>query len=99
MEEKLIRHVTTSEVAVFGGTFDPFTFGHLDVVKQLLEQFRVRCVVIAPSSQNPWKEEQATPLEIRREMILAVLDAERITQIESPSETGVMFSYFAYERT
>ena len=53
-------------VAVYPGSFDPVTFGHLDIIERAARLFSK---VVVGIGQNPNKEELFTP-ERRRELIL-----------------------------
>lgn len=44
---------TILRVAVFGGTFDPFTNGHLEVIKSLVQEFQL--VYVVPSVEHAFK--------------------------------------------
>ncbi len=73
---------------IFGGTFDPIHEGHLTVIKSLT-QTHAR-VIIAPTSQNPWKDGAATPIAMRFQMIRLVLEAEKLPYSERIKDTGVI---------
>jgi len=83
--------------AVFGGTYDPIQQGHVAAIRYLLEMWGM--VIVAPTSQNPWKERKATSLEHRVEMIHRVLRHEQIPIIEDPDRYGVYISPVPYERS
>lgn len=80
--------ISPEDAIVFGGTFDPFHTGHLSVVTSLLIRFRT--VIIAPTTQNPWKTVNPTEITKRREMIKIVLEAEGIPSEEVINATGVV---------
>src|ERR1041385_7096937 len=81
------QSVGANDLVVFGGTFDPIHAGHLQVVQELTALFRR--IVVAPASQNPWKKESATPLQLRLEMIALALAEKKIRRTSSLSESGV----------
>ncbi len=83
------------DYVVFGGTFDPFHQGHLDVVSSLVQVFTR--VLIAPTTQNPWKEERPVPVDDRRKMISLILDAEGLTRAASSADRGVWIERQDYE--
>lgn len=84
------------DYAVFGGTFDPFHKGHLSVVLSLMKLFSF--VAIAPTKQNPWKEEWASSYNHRLEMIRLIALAEQLPLSESASDgDGVYVANFPYE--
>ena len=53
-------------VAVFAGTFDPFTVGHLDIVRRASTHFETLYVSVCP---NPGKQLPRFSLEQRLELI------------------------------
>ncbi len=81
------------KIAVYPGTFDPITYGHLDLIKRALKLFDQ---VIVAIGENPAKKPLFT-LEERREMIWESLrelrngDEKRVT-VESFSGLLVDFA-------
>ena len=73
---------------IFGGTFDPIHSGHMTVINRLRTLFPR--VIIAPTGQNPWKEDTVTPYAMRIQMIILMLEAERITYSEKLTDRGVV---------
>lgn len=65
-----------SEIFVYGGTLDPIHSGHIGVIREVLSE--QRAVLVAPTTQNPWKSSPASPLAMRIEMILIVLRHEAL---------------------
>ena len=68
--------ISENDYVVYGGSFDPIHLGHLGVIQRLLKVFSL--VVIAPCSENPWKDRLLTSLEQRIAMLEIVLQAEGI---------------------
>lgn len=58
------------KVGLFGGTFDPIHFGHLNLALQISEKHCLDEVFFCPASQSPFKKEKsyASPQE-RLEMV------------------------------
>ena len=82
---------------IYGGTFDPPHQGHLGVIKSLMAKGYT--VVLAATAQNPFKQDQATPLFIRLEMLEAALSAAGIAHTRDISSRGantVLITDFAY---
>ena len=79
--------VRSDDYIVFGGTFDPPHAGHVDLLRLLLGVFQR--VVLAPTHQNPWKAETATPLGLRMEMLSLVLADERLPSAAELGAAGI----------
>lgn len=52
------------KIALYLGSFNPFHNGHLKVIQQALNDFKIDKVVIVPTMQNPWKKEN--PIEFNK---------------------------------
>lgn len=90
--EPLVREQTRERIAVYPGTFDPITMGHLDIIKRGLNLFDKIIVGIAV---NPGK----TPLfslEERRRMIRDCFDPDE-NRVEVDAVSGLLVDY-AYRR-
>ncbi|MFH7319318.1 pantetheine-phosphate adenylyltransferase [Desulfurivibrio sp. D14AmB] len=90
--EPLVREKTKARIAVYPGTFDPITMGHLDIIQRGLTLFDKIIVGIA---KNPSKQ-PLFELEERKEMIRACFgpDEERV---EVDEVSGLLVDY-AYRR-
>ena len=75
--------------AVFPGSFDPFTFGHLDIVRRAMKIFDHLVVLVL---NNP-KKRHLFSLEERVEMIREVLEEERLASVEVDSHKGLLVEY------
>ncbi|HQH28811.1 MAG TPA: adenylyltransferase/cytidyltransferase family protein, partial [Oligoflexia bacterium] len=77
------------DYVVFGGTFDPIHEGHVNAVRRLARLFPL--VIVAPTSQNPWKLDQAQPVPfaLRVAMIQLALDAEEMPHIRDLTDFGI----------
>ncbi|HYM81050.1 MAG TPA: pantetheine-phosphate adenylyltransferase [Candidatus Limnocylindria bacterium] len=75
----------SDRTAVFPGTFDPFTNGHLDLVRRAARLFDRVVVAVA---DNPAKG-TLFPLEVRTEMIRAVLKNVRRIEVVAFSDLVV----------
>lgn len=82
MEKKFVR-------AIFPGSFDPFTFGHLDVVKRAVKLFDE---VIIAVGRSPIKNPLFTPEE-RVAMISEIV--KDIPRVSVESFDGLMVEYAA----
>jgi pantetheine-phosphate adenylyltransferase len=80
-------------VAVYAGSFDPVTNGHVDIIRRTLAAFDKLIVAVAMRTSDPNKEQGGlfTPAE-RIEMITAALPdvAERVV---AESFTGLLVDY------
>lgn len=61
------------KIALYLGSFNPFHNGHLKVVQQAIEDFKMDSVVIVPTMQNPFKKEPPLDLDRRKGIIRASL--------------------------
>lgn len=90
--EPFVPEQTTQKVAVYPGTFDPITMGHLDIIHRALNLFDRLIIAIA---RNPAKEPLFS-LEERIAMIRASFpDNEQ--RIEVDTVSGLLVDY-AYKR-
>lgn len=53
------------KIALYLGSFNPFHNGHLKVVQQAIEDFKMDSVVIVPTMQNPFKKEPPLDMDKR----------------------------------
>ncbi|MFO7760383.1 MAG: pantetheine-phosphate adenylyltransferase [Thermodesulfobacteriota bacterium] len=83
---------THETIAVYPGTFDPITMGHLDIIKRATALFDRLIIVIA---QNP-KKEYLFPLEERIRMIRECFPNDE-DRIEVDYTKGLLVDY-AYSR-
>jgi len=90
--EPLVPEKTGQRVAVYPGTFDPITMGHLDIIQRALTLFDKVIVAIA---RNPAKEPLFT-LDERIEMIRKCFPAGD-DKVEVDSVGGLLVDY-AYRR-
>ncbi len=90
--EPLVREETNQRIAVYPGTFDPITMGHIDIIKRALTLFDRIIIAIAI---NPAKEALFS-LEERRQMIRESFKDEN-GRIEVDEVSGLLVDY-AYRR-
>ena len=83
-------------IAVFGGTFDPVHAGHLDLIRALVGKFDK--VIIAPTSQNPWKANRPADFVDRLEMLRLALAQEglALSSLGSPAGLSIFESGYVY---
>jgi nicotinate-nucleotide adenylyltransferase len=64
-------------IAFFGGTFDPFHNGHLEMARAAAEWLRLHSVYFVPTRQNPLKSDSPTAAAPERlEMLRLGIDGE-----------------------
>ena len=68
-------------IVVFGGSFDPMHVGHVQAIRRLCARFPQ--VIVAPTSQNPWKSGASATFDERLEMIRRVLTHESLNFVET----------------
>lgn len=76
-----------SRIAVFPGSFDPFTVGHEDIVKRALPQFDKIVIAIGENSQKKYMNS----LEERMQTIREIFKAE--VKVEVDSFQGLTVDY------
>ena len=79
------------KIALYPGSFDPVTYGHLDVIRRASKLFDKLVVGV---SNNPKKTPSFT-LDERQDMIRRVVAAEGITNVEIGSYTSLLVDYAA----
>ena len=57
------------KIALYLGSFNPFHNGHLKVIQQALNDFKMDKVVIVPTMQNPWKKKKVLDIDKRIKII------------------------------
>ena len=82
------NQVPNSKIAVYPGSFDPFTNGHLDVVDRALAIFDTLIVAVAA---NPEKRQPLFTVEERLGLIRASLEGR--DRVEVASFTGLTVEY------
>ena len=55
------------KIGVFGGTFDPIHIGHIDLIKNIKEEFNLDKIYVIPAG-NPYQKSKVTDFDIRFEM-------------------------------
>ncbi|MFN8310860.1 MAG: pantetheine-phosphate adenylyltransferase [Chitinophagales bacterium] len=75
------------KIAVFPGSFDPITVGHVDIVKRALPLFDQIIVAIGANSQK----QSLYPLEQRLKWIKKVFDGEKKVRVASFEGLTVKF--------
>lgn len=76
------------EPAIYAGSFDPLTYGHIDLIERMADLFQPLIILTA---QSPWKKPYFS-LEERVSLIKKSIPKER-TSIEIQSHTGLVVDY------
>jgi len=82
------NHVPNSKIAVYPGSFDPFTNGHLDVVDRALGIFDKLIVAVAA---NPEKRQPLFSVAERVQLIQASLEGR--DRVEVTTYTGLTVEF------
>ncbi len=80
-----------SKVGLFGGTFDPIHFGHINLALALAEAHSLDEVIFCPTAVSPFKESRPPKAsqEHRKEMVrLAIAPLERFSLLTTELERG-----------
>lgn len=61
MTNQLSTQLNKEKIGIFGGTFDPIHYGHLNSIETVLSRMELDRVIIVPTSQNPLKDKVEGP--------------------------------------
>ena len=73
---------TKRNIALFGGSFDPFHNGHRDIIFKALDILDVSKIVVTPSYLNPFKNSSLIDPNKRLEFVRLALDTIDRVEIE-----------------
>lgn len=76
--------IKAPQIAIFGGSFDPFHNGHLAIVEQFLGYFNVQYLFLIPTFCSPFKNQSTFSPQVRLAMcerIATHINAQHNTQI------------------
>lgn len=85
-----------SDIAILGGTFDPFHSGHLHIAEKCLETCGVEKVIVIPAKVSPFKQgrkmaDESDRLEMAK-IAVSGIDGIEVSDIEIKKE-GVSYTY------
>ncbi len=80
--------------AVFGGTLEYPHPGHAGCVREMVKEFGLG--IVAPTSQNPFKERKTFPRHHRIEMMKLLLQSQGIRLAKDRFDTGAFVVDFDY---
>lgn len=75
------KFMSNYRYGVFGGSFDPFTIAHFEIIKQALKQNLVDEVIIAPSMVS-WHREDKTRLLCSADRVKLIDDVIRAAKLD-----------------
>lgn len=78
------------KLAIYPGSFDPVTFGHMEIILRASKLFDKLIVLV---SVNPLKPCSFT-IEERKELLLETVEHEGLTNVEVDSYDGLLIDYF-----
>ena len=76
-------------IAVYPGSFDPFTYGHLDIATRAAKMFETVHIVVV---HNPAKDPRLTTTQ-RVELITEILKSKPGSFVVSSLDTGLLVDY------
>jgi pantetheine-phosphate adenylyltransferase len=76
-------------IAVYPGSFDPFTYGHLDIATRAAKMFETVHIVVV---HNPAKNPRLTTAQ-RVELITEILNGKPGNYVVSSLDTGLLVDY------
>ena len=83
-----------NKIAIIGGGFDPFHFGHKNSLFTVKEEFQLDKIIIIPTFQTPLKEKNISPAH-RLEMLKRVFakDKQIVIDDQEVLREGISYSY------
>jgi nicotinate-nucleotide adenylyltransferase len=67
------------KIGIFGGTFDPVHFGHLNLAIEIKEKANLQEIWLIPAQINPFKVQQKPPLSFQHRFAMLQLAVESIS--------------------
>ncbi len=89
--------ITNKKTVIFGGTFDPVTAAHADIIEKLSDRFER--VIVVPCKVSPFKTDASVGAEQRLEMLRLALSARDNVEISTFELTaeGTNYTYVTLE--
>ena len=78
------------KLAIYPGSFDPVTFGHLEIISRASKQFDKLIVLVSVNPNKP----SSFSIEERKELLHKVVEAEKLNNVEIDSNDGLLIDYF-----
>ena len=78
------------KLAIYPGSFDPVTYGHLEIISRASRLFDKLVVLVSVNPSKP----SAFSIEERKQLLEEVVKAEGLTNVEIDSHEGLLIDYF-----
>ncbi|MBQ8791038.1 MAG: pantetheine-phosphate adenylyltransferase [Ruminiclostridium sp.] len=78
------------KLAIYPGSFDPVTYGHLEIISRASKLFDKLIVLVSVNPSKP----SAFSIEERKELLEEVVKAEGLANVEIDSHEGLLIDYF-----
>ncbi|MBE6879624.1 MAG: pantetheine-phosphate adenylyltransferase [Ruminococcaceae bacterium] len=78
------------KLAIYPGSFDPVTYGHLEIISRASKLFDKLVVLVSVNPSKP----SAFSIEERKQLLEEVVKAEGLTNVEIDSHEGLLIDYF-----
>lgn len=88
------KHKKNQQIAVYPGTFDPVTYGHIDIIKRASSIFQKVIVAVA---NNPHKN-PVFSIDERVNFLKEVVKDINCTNLQITSFTGLLVDYIKQEK-
>lgn len=91
-------NTTSKKTVIFGGTFDPVTAAHADIIEQLSRRFGK--VIVMPCKLSPFKTSASATAEQRMEMLNLAIRKHKNVEISTFElfAEGTNYTYLTLER-
>lgn len=87
------------KVAFYLGSFNPPHYGHCEVIRKALEDFKMDKVVVVPAMHNPTKKDKPAPMDLRiswwNKVIAGSTTFENKVEVDN-IETQLIPPYYSY---
>lgn len=78
------------KLAIYPGSFDPVTYGHLEIISRASKLFDKLVVLVSVNPSKP----SAFSIEERKQLLEEVVKTEGLTNVEIDSHEGLLIDYF-----